>query len=260
MARRVSSGKPFRIRVTRSVSPWGMVPSMRSVPERRALNKLRASADKAVMPGFLSLLMLAGAIGNAHPSQLVGRYDGGQMEVAAGLELSADGRFRYGLSYGALDEEASGTWHADGAQVVLDSDPVKAPHFTLLSQTKADDHALHVLLQVPGGMDPQYFRAALQLADGTVIGGQLSEEGLSLPLEAGQQPSRLQIILPLFEIASDPVTVDVAKGLRFGFRFEPNDLGHAEFKSARLTVDKGQLILARHGLELHFRRLAGNAR
>ena len=212
------------------------------------------------MAGLVSLLLLAGAIGNADPSQLVGQYDGGQMEVAAGLELSADGRFRYVLSYGALDEEASGIWHADGAEVVLDSDPVKAPRFSLLSQTKADGYVLHVDLQVPGGMDPQYFRVALQLADGTVIGGQLSEEGLSLPLEAGQQPSRLQIMLPLFEIASDPVAVDVTKGLRFGFRFEPNDLGRAELKGAKLTVDKGQLILARHGLELHFRRLAADAR
>ena len=40
-------------------------------------------------------------------SSLVGVYDGRQMEMAAGLELMADGRFRYALSYGALDEEAA---------------------------------------------------------------------------------------------------------------------------------------------------------
>jgi hypothetical protein len=206
------------------------------------------------MSGFLFLLLVAGGTGDVHPAKLVGRYDGSQMEVAAGLELSAEGRFRYGLSYGALEEEAAGTWRAEGAHVVLDSDPVKAPRFTLLSQSRAEDNAVHVSLQVPNGMDPQYFRAEFQLTDGSNIGGQLSGEGLSLPLEAGRQPARVRIVLPVFELASDPVDIVAAKGLRFSFRFEPNDLGRAAFKGTALTVDNDQLILNRHGVELHFRR------
>lgn len=54
-----------------------------------------------------------------HPASFVGVYDGGQMEMAAGLELSRDGRFRYGLSYGALDEAASGTWSVTADTVTL---------------------------------------------------------------------------------------------------------------------------------------------
>ena len=205
------------------------------------------------MAAFLSLLLLTSAIGDARPAKLVGQYDGSRMEVAAGLELSADGRFRYGLSYGVLDEEATGTWHAEGADVVLDSDPVRAPHFTLLSQTRGEDNILHVDLQVPAGMDAQYFRAVVQLVDGSSIGGQLSAEGLSLPLEPGQRPARVRIVLPVFELASDPVEIVPTKGIRFAFRFEPNDLGRAAFKGTRLAIDKGQLILMRHGVELHFR-------
>ena len=54
-----------------------------------------------------------------HPASLVGVYDGGQMEMAAGLELTKDGRFRYALSYGALDEGAAGTWSATADIVTL---------------------------------------------------------------------------------------------------------------------------------------------
>lgn len=54
-----------------------------------------------------------------HPASLAGVYDGGQMEIAAGLELTKDGKFRYVLSYGALDEMAAGTWSAAGDSVTL---------------------------------------------------------------------------------------------------------------------------------------------
>ncbi len=54
-----------------------------------------------------------------HPARLVGDYDGGQMEMAAALELTRDGHFRYALSYGALDEIAAGQWTAEKDSVVL---------------------------------------------------------------------------------------------------------------------------------------------
>lgn len=59
------------------------------------------------------------------------------MEMAAGLELTADGRFRYRLSYGALDEESAGTWAAEGDHVVLTTDPVARPRITLVEQKPA---------------------------------------------------------------------------------------------------------------------------
>lgn len=205
------------------------------------------------MAAFFSLLLLASVIGDAHPAELVGRYDGSRMEVAAGLELSADGRFRYGLSYGALDEQATGTWHAAAGRVILNGNPVKPPRFTLLGQTRGTAGLLHVDLQVPDGMDEQYFRAVVELADGRQIDGQLSADGLSFPLENGQRPARIRIVLPVFELVGDPVEIDAAMGLHFRFRFEPNDLGLVEFKGTPLTIDRGELILMRHGVELHFR-------
>jgi hypothetical protein len=50
---------------------------------------------------------------------LVGQYDGGQMELASALELTKDGHFRYIMSYGAVDEFASGTWTVANGMVML---------------------------------------------------------------------------------------------------------------------------------------------
>ena len=66
---------------------------------------------------LLLAVTLAFAAPVARAASLVGTYDGGQMEIAAGLELKADGRFRYALSYGALDEEAA----ADGRRAATAS-------------------------------------------------------------------------------------------------------------------------------------------
>jgi hypothetical protein len=198
------------------------------------------------------LLLVASTVNDPHPSALVGQYDGHRMEMAAGLSLTADGHFQYGLSYGALDEEAEGTWYFDGAYVVLNSKPVTAPHFTFLGQAAAVKGSIHIDLQVPAGMDPQYFNATIVMADGTTADGQLSADGLSLSLAGGRSPRSAQIMLPMFDIASDPVAVDPKNGLKLMFRFEPNDIGHAGFNGTRLERENGDLILTRYGAEIHF--------
>jgi hypothetical protein len=63
-------------------------------------------------------LLLAGA------PQFAGIYAINQMEMAGGLELRPDGRFRYALDYGAVSEEAEGKWIADGDGVLLTTDPM----------------------------------------------------------------------------------------------------------------------------------------
>ena len=81
----------------------------------------------AIMAIALLLAVASSTVAaTASRQSLVGTYDGHQMEIAAGLELKADGRFRYSLSYGALDEEAAGKWTMSGDQVLLTSDPVAA--------------------------------------------------------------------------------------------------------------------------------------
>ena len=68
--------------------------------------------------------LIASALLLAATPQLAGLYKINQMEMAGGLELKPDGRFRYAFDYGAVSEEAEGNWVADGDNVVLTTDPM----------------------------------------------------------------------------------------------------------------------------------------
>jgi hypothetical protein len=67
---------------------------------------------RAFAVASVALFLVIAATGSgpaaAQSGSLAGVYDGGQMEIAAALELRPDGRFNYALSYGALDEQATG--------------------------------------------------------------------------------------------------------------------------------------------------------
>ncbi len=74
-------------------------------------------------PFVFALLALAPTAAAACPPgdpKLAARYElQGVMEVGSEIELLADGRFSYGLAYGALDESATGCWSRKGATVTL---------------------------------------------------------------------------------------------------------------------------------------------
>ena len=53
-----------------------------------------------------------------------GLYEINQMEMAGGLELRPDGRFRYAFDYGAVSEESEGRWTFEDGTVVLTTDPM----------------------------------------------------------------------------------------------------------------------------------------
>lgn len=54
-------------------------------------------------------------------ADLTGFYASSQMEVAAAIELEADGKFAYSLDYGAVSEVAEGTWTSEGNIIYLTS-------------------------------------------------------------------------------------------------------------------------------------------
>ena len=187
---------------------------------------------------------------------LVGTYDGGQSEIAAGLELRADHRFRYGLSYGALDEEAEGRWTvADGA-VLLTSDPVTPPRFVPVEEHGTPDGRLVVKLDLPEGMSGQYFRAEVRLADGTTVDRQLSEEGEVPAIAPGTPAVGLTLLLPIAGVDSGTIALSGTGGHRLRFRFEPHDLGKVAFVATALRIERGDLVLRRHDRLIRFRPLA----
>jgi hypothetical protein len=190
----------------------------------------------------------------AQPASLVGTYDGGQMEIAAGLELRADGRFNYAMSYGALDEEAAGRWALSGDRVLLTSNPVVAPRFVLVARGRGGDGMLRLELEVPNGLSRQYFSAVITRADGRTQRVQLSENGLLLPFARDNAPVGIRMLFPVYNVTSEPLQLGPNPGYSVRFRFEPNDLGKVDFRAEPVMIVNGELILERHGRTLRFRR------
>jgi opacity protein-like surface antigen len=208
-----------------------------------AASALLAAAASAVAAGAM-----------AQSPSLVGTYDGRQMEMAAALELLADGRFRYALAYGALDEAAAGKWSLRGDRVLLTSDPVRAPRFVLVSQGKGAPGVLRIDLDVPKGVSRQYFDAVIAKANGQSERKQLAEDELLLPFAAAEAPVTIRLLLQMFEVTSGPVRLDANSGYSVRFRFEPNDVGKVSFQATPLKVVNGALLLDRHGRTIRFRR------
>jgi len=193
------------------------------------------------------------------PASLVGHYDGHQMEMGAELVLNANGRFQYGVAYGALDEEAEGSWVQQGDQVLLTSDPVTPARFVFLGQKAAPAGTFSLALDAPEGMSLQFFDAVLTFAHRKPQGGQLTDDGVSVPIDPKDPPLTVRLFLPMYELKGDPVSIDPAKGYSLSFRFEPNDLGKADFRATPLALDKGDLLLERFGRTIRFHR-DGDAR
>ena len=75
------------------------------------------AADKSASPG----------------AELVGHYYlHGVREVGSELLLQADGRFRFSMSYGAVDQNAAGSWQVQGDRVALAADEPLEPRFSWL--------------------------------------------------------------------------------------------------------------------------------
>jgi hypothetical protein len=79
--------------------------------------------------GILGPVLLAASAAAAppEPPQFAGLYRISQMEMAGGLELQPDGRFRYAFDYGAVSEESEGTWAVRDGTVLLTTDPMPPP-------------------------------------------------------------------------------------------------------------------------------------
>ena len=73
------------------------------------------------------MALLAAALLLSAPAaaqNVAGLYEINQMEMAGGLELRPDGRFRYALEYGAVSEGAEGVWTIEEGTVRLTTSPM----------------------------------------------------------------------------------------------------------------------------------------
>jgi len=64
-------------------------------------------------------MMLAVWLILADLASQAGFYTASQIEVAAAIDLEADGKFAYSLDYGAVSEVAEGSWTSEGSTIYL---------------------------------------------------------------------------------------------------------------------------------------------
>lgn len=188
------------------------------------------------------------------PAPLAGDYASDAAELAARLQLLEDGRFRFALSYGALDEQATGRWAAADGAVRLTTEPRPvAPRFAVVSDMAAPAGELIVALDDP------------ELLQGSSLTLAVFYEGQEMPVfveadEAGRvalDPARRAVALvpdlPVFPVPLKPHPLSPG-GHRIVFRFEANDLGVADFAGEPLSIEGDTLVLRRHDREIRFRR------
>ena len=196
-----------------------------------------------------ALLLLAAAAPNVSPA---GLYETHQMEVAAGLELKPNGRFRYSLSYGAVDEEGEGEWTFDGNTVRLTSNPMpKAPSFELVRDDAAPKGEIYLTLEDPGFEWGHPLEAIAKGESNQAFEISADDSGR---VDLTDKPAVRAIApeMPVFGPTGQVFPLSAERGHRLFFRFHRNDLGKARFEREALRMNGSDLLLDRYDTSFRF--------
>ena len=176
----------------------------------------------------------------------------GKWKSAGGLELKGDGHFRYGLSYGAVDEEGEGGWTFDGKTVRLTSKPMpKGPSFELVRDDPAPKGELFMTLEDPGFEWGHPLEAIA--ADSAKYGFAISASDSGRVDLTGKPPVvAVAPRMPVYGPTGDVFPISADRGHRLLFRFHANDLGKARFEREPLQRNGSDLLLERYDTSIRF--------
>ena len=210
-----------------------------------------------LMLGLASLLASASAHATEKRDGAVGLYRlTGVQDAASMLEITADGRWRYGLSYGALDEEGDGRWRRDGGRLLLDTDPRPVPPaFTQHAVRWLDQPEMRVLVVGPGGRGIAGIDIVVRFDRGDPVAGYTQQDGWSMALPPDRRPVAVVLSLDMFGVAGSKFAVDAARGNDLEFLFTPNDLGRPDFRDLPVEVEGDALVMLRDGARLRYVRV-----
>lgn len=180
----------------------------------------------------------------------------GMREAAGGIELTSDGRFKYGFTYGALDEYGEGKWRQDSGRLLLSTDPPYVdPEFVPASASKTDEVPFRVLVNGPDGNPMSWpVDTLLEFADGTVVEGYTQRYGYIVELDAARPPVSLRLGLRMFGLISPPFKLDVARANDLVFTLQPHSLGQPRFIEQPVEVEGDRLVVDYNGMRLTFER------
>ena len=207
---------------------------------------------KSFASSVFAFLVAITALSRVDAAARPGIYDGSQTEIAARLLLGADGRFRYALSYGALDEQAQGRWTESDGKVFLTTEPrPKPPRFVVVTDAPSADGAIHVALNDPDLLQGSPLTIAVSYAGEAAFAYvELDEDGI-LRVPAGKTVAAIVPDLPVYPVPLKPYALKPG-GHRIVFRFEANDIGIAGFDREPLAIEDGVLVMRRHDRTIRF--------
>lgn len=180
-------------------------------------------------------------------SQFIGRYDGSSFETAMGMVIRADGTFEWGLSVGALDASAEGTWFEEDDTVVFVSDPKPLPpEFTWAGIEQGESGPF--LRVVWAGTDKPFRSASVSglCANGQRAFGYLGEGHWS-PGDKCGRVEKLEFRMQSYDVRPEVFDMStegrVTPGATIRFEFHRNDLGVANFDGSMGQFVDGQLVV-----------------
>ncbi len=168
-------------------------------------------------------------------------------DTASVIELAPDGRFRYQLSEGALDEEASGRWTRTDDGVALETLPrPRLPEWQINAIGEAQDTPLRLVVKVPGGESVAGIFVRIGFTNDDRMGAMTQHDGWAMDPAETRQPAWIEFSEPIHGVASRRFDLPPRRGLALDVTLVPNEIGVAAF-------DKTPATLSRDGLVLHWR-------
>lgn len=198
---------------------------------------------RLVLATWLGAALVSAPVSAGAPGP--GRYRVSQgPDVAGGLEIGANHRFRYALAAGALDEHAEGRWYREGAKICLRTEPKPVPaEFTLTPAKSDQEHTLLVTWPDGNGIAGVDFRIGFD--SGEPLTGYTQYYGWSMPQDDSRMPRWIELAVPMHSLVSRRIALDGRKAIRIVLT--PNDLGTVDFQGACLEARGDAFVLHRAG-------------
>ena len=193
---------------------------------------------------------------DAAPScPVAGDYVLSEMELAAGIRLSPDGTFEYGLMVGSLDESAKGRWKAVGNRIDLVSDPRPvAPVITAARIDKAPGQPFAIRVLAPNGRDVPGVDLRVEFDTGEPLLSYLAGEPWSLPSDEQRVPRFVRFSMAAYRLRSERLPLSAEAGTIATFALTPNDFGVIDLTGVPAETDDKGLTLHRPEGVMRFKR------
>lgn len=198
------------------------------------------------MRNSLLALALIAIPAAAQDSSFVGEYSVAEgPDVGGGLLIGGDGRFRYMLAAGALDERAEGRWEVQGDMICLTTDPKPIPPALAKGALLEVEGSIPTLLVTwPNGRGIPGVDFTIGFDSGDTVEGYTQVYGWTMPAEDTRIPRWVEVRESIYDITAPRFELNDIDGGKLRAIIVPNDIGVVDFDGA--CADKTE-----RGLTLH---------